>query len=494
MSDLSYLPKYVKMINYKISVKSIKYPIAFEERIMKLRRLLILSCIGVIGAMGISQAIEVNIPGAHPDIPKEAYQEYRIQGDVAKKIDDRQAREVKKWAQNQPNYNNEKLADDIYRSQELVRAIYQSKTIYIITDNGADIKYTSPKESILGWSIDPKHFSKYPIKNGGITLSGVADYGYETRPQPKGSKWENTNVEYADVNKSIIQDVIRKNLEKEKIVPRFVDGGVFTYPGLEKATWDVIGLDNHHVEGTINFTLPKTPTLSYHIGQSLNKDIIKNIIKDDTQRSISDTMGPLANFVLPSIKPASDVLAYTNPVHFGPYTFRVLKNSKLKKHEVIGPAEYDVYMSGRIKAVFGKQPFIKGASVEKQNILYSYLRTVVKKYGLQGHKRLQYATVWNNGVPALYFEANKENATLFGMVLYDNQYVYTYYLYKPDDVHVSNYKLRDVIQYVAAKHSKEWNDKAFVGIGISPIMLDVLQTSPTIRDIVKDKKAHNDKK
>ena len=205
-------------------------------------------------------------------------------------------------------------------------------------------------------------------------------------------------------------------------------------------------------------------------------------------------MGPLANFVLPSIKPASDVLAYTDPVHLGPYTFRVLKNSKFKKHEVIGPAEYDVYMSGRIKAVFGKQPFIEGASVEKQNILYSYLKTVVKKYGLKGHKRLQYATVWNNGIPALYFEANKENATLFGMVLYDNQYVYTYYLHKPDDVHVSNYKLRDVIQYVAAKHSKAWNDKAFVGIGISPVMLDVIQTNPTIRDIVKDKKAHNDKK
>ena len=127
-------------------------------------------------------------------------------------------------------------------------------------------------------------------------------------------------------------------------------------------------------------------------------------------------------------------------------------------------------------------------------ILYGRKRLELKKQGLQGHKRLQYATVWNNGVPALYFEANKENTTLFGMVLYDNQYVYTYYLYKPDDVHVSNYKLRDVIQYVGAKHSKAWNDKAFVGIGISPIMLDVLQTSPTIRDIVKDKKAHNDKK
>ena len=151
-------------------------------------------------------------------------------------------------------------------------------------------------------------------------------------------------------------------------------------------------------------------------------------------------------------------------------------------------------MSGHIKAVFGKQPFIEGASVEKQNILYSYLRTVVKKYGLKGHKRLQYATVWNNGVPALYFEANKVNGTLFGMVLYDNQYVYTYYLYKPDDVRVSNYKLRDMIQYVAAKHSKAWADKAFVGIGISPVMLDMIQTNPTIRDIMKDKTLSTSKK
>lgn len=461
---------------------------------MKLRHLLLLSCIGFIGTIGVSQAIDVNIPGARPDIAKEAYQEYRVPKEVAKRIDDYQEKVVKKWAQRQLNYNSEKLADDIYRSQELVRAIEHSRSVYIITDNGADIKFTGPKESIIGWSIDPKHFSSYPIKTGGITLSGVADFAYETRPQPKGSKWENTNVEYVDVNQSIIQDVIRKNLEKEKIVPRFVDGGVFTYPGLEKATWDVIGLDNHHVEGTINFTLPKTPTISYHIGQSLNKDIIKNIIKDDTQRSISDTMGPLANFVLPSIKPASDVLAYTEPVHLGPYTFRVLKNSKFKEHKVIGPAEYDVYMSGRIKAVLGKQPIVEGASVEKQNILLSYLWTVVNHHAVKDHKRLQYATVWNNGVPALYFEATKEKETLFGMVLYDNQSVYTYYLYKPHDVHVSNYKLRDVIQYVNAKHSKAWNDKVNVGIGFAPARLQFMKIRQDNKNISNDKKLSKSKK
>ena len=73
------------------------------------------------------------------------------------------------------------------------------------------------------------------------------------------------------------------------------------------------------------------------------------------------------------------------------------------------------------------------------------------------------------------------------MVLYDNQYVYTYYLYKPHDVHVSNYKLRDVIQYVDSKHNKAWHDKAFMGLGASPTMLELIQTNPTIRDFMKEK-------
>ena len=146
-----------------------------------------------------------------------------------------------------------------------------------------------------------------------------------------------------------------------------------------------------------------------------------------------------------------------------------------------------MYISVLFKDVLGKQPLVKGVSVEKQNILYSYLSMVFNNHGLQGHKRLQYATVWNNGVPALYFEANKENATLFGMVLYDNQYVYTYYLYKPDDVHVSNYKLRDVIQYVAAKHSKSWNDKAFAGVGFSPSRLQFMEIRQNNKNVGNDK-------
>ena len=143
---------------------------------MILRRLLLLSCIGFIGAIGVSHAIDVNIPGARPDIGKEAYQEYRLPEDVAKRIDAYQEMQVKKMVQRLPNYNNEKLADDIYLSQELTRAIHHSRSVYIITDNGADIKFTGPKESIIGWSIDPKHTSKSAIKSVGGTISAVSDF------------------------------------------------------------------------------------------------------------------------------------------------------------------------------------------------------------------------------------------------------------------------------------------------------------------------------
>ena len=64
---------------------------------MKLRRLLILSCIGFIGTIGASQAIEVNIPGARPDIAKEAIKNTAFLRTFAKRIDDYQEMQVKKW-------------------------------------------------------------------------------------------------------------------------------------------------------------------------------------------------------------------------------------------------------------------------------------------------------------------------------------------------------------------------------------------------------------
>ncbi len=43
----------------------------------------------------------------------------------------------------------------------------------------------------------------------------------------KGSKWEDTNIEYTDLNKSLLQNTLNERLEKRKDSVRFVDGDVF---------------------------------------------------------------------------------------------------------------------------------------------------------------------------------------------------------------------------------------------------------------------------
>ena len=237
---------------------------------------------GFIGTIGVSQAIDVNILGARLDIGKEGIKNIVFKENSLRRLMTTKSLRLENGHNMSQIMIMKKLDDDIYVVQELTRAIHHSRSVYIITENGADIKFTGSKESIVGWSIDPKHMSKSSIKSVGGTINAVSDFRYETRQQPKGSKWEDTNIEYTDLNKSLLQNTLNERLEKRKDSVRFVDGDVFTYPGLEKATWDVIGFDGHLVVGTINFTLPKTPTISYHIGQSLNKDIIKNYIKDDT--------------------------------------------------------------------------------------------------------------------------------------------------------------------------------------------------------------------
>ena len=81
---------------------------------------------------------------------------------------------------------------------------------------GLILNLTGSKESIVGWSIDPKHMSKSLLRVGG-TINAVSDFRYETRQQkPKGSKWEDTNIEYTDLNKSFVQNTLNERLEKRK--------------------------------------------------------------------------------------------------------------------------------------------------------------------------------------------------------------------------------------------------------------------------------------
>lgn len=54
------------------------------------------------------------------------------------------------------------------------------------------------------------------------------------------------------------------------------------------------------------------------------------------------------------------------------------------------------------------------------------------------------------------------------MTVYDENHRYTYMVKKPHDIHVSNYKIRDMIQYVDNKRNNINYNKIKLGLGVPP--------------------------
>lgn len=189
-------------------------------------------------------------------------------------------------------------------------------------------------------------------------------------------------------------------------------------------------------------------------------------------------MATLANFALPSIKPASSVLEYSSPVSIGNYTFRVLKGSKLvdKKKDKDGN-EFTRFASGSIRSLFIKHPVSDPILIEKQAVFYKYMMEFLSKEELNGMKGVQYATVWNDATPGAYFEVEGNEKTLFVIVVYDDRYVYSYYTLQPNDVHLSKYKIRDMIQYISSKVDKNNYDTVKLGLGVNPRAFDTRWSS-----------------
>lgn len=293
---------------------------------MNWKRVITLGLLGITLGVGQSYGFDINIPGAFPPAPEDAYQHYRIDPIVSRSMERSIEKNLPTIRAKDPNYDKSKLDFDIYATKELNNAVMYSRTVLILRDNGTDIKFTSPYESGIG--IASLDNTKDIVRMGRI-LSQIGQLGYEVRPQPKGNLWENTNIEYSKLN----SDILRKEFEgsKKAIRPddsKMLGSGTFSYKGIEKATWDVIKYDSENIIGTLNFTLPSSPTISYHIGYQMGFDLNHNVLKDNEQEIMNVTMAPLVNDILPSIKPASAILKNTTPVRVGNFTFQVFKNSK----------------------------------------------------------------------------------------------------------------------------------------------------------------------
>ena len=443
---------------------------------MNWKRVIALGLLGLIIGVGQSYAIDVNIPGADASISADEYQNYRKNTVDSRQMDQKIIEKIKKEDAAIPNYDMSKLPMDIYHTMELNHGIKYSSTVFILKENGTDIKFTVPDASIIGLAREGDGKYKEIIRKGAI-LSYHGEWSYELRSQPKGDNWEDTNIPYSKLNSDTMKEVFHKKYNpiagNKKIREKVLGANTFTYSTIEKATWDVIGYKANQAIGTLNFTMPNHPTISYHIGYILPKDMAKKIKSQGDDALVKATMAPLANVVLPSVKPASEILEYTSEVHRGPFTFRILKNSKSKSVKTMPNGKHvEFFQSGKIKESIVVAPLTEEDNPKKQNLLYNSLNQFIGSDNVNEGKPISFATVWNDALPGSYFEVKRNKDSIFIMTVFDDTHRYTHYMIKPHDVHVSNFKLRDIVQYVDYKQKKGIDNSAKFGLGVSAYLFD----------------------
>lgn len=132
-----------------------------------LKRLLLSAAI--LSAVGVSSyAVDVNIPGADPSISKDAYQNYRKTDKTAKDMEVDVGSQIKaKYTNNMPGkWSMDEL---VYITEELNHSVNFSSSVFILKDNGANIKFTMPVSSQFGKTVKGDPLTT-DVKKGNILL------------------------------------------------------------------------------------------------------------------------------------------------------------------------------------------------------------------------------------------------------------------------------------------------------------------------------------
>ena len=132
-----------------------------------------------------SHAIDINIPGADPTISKEAYQNYRKTDSDAHKMEREVEAEIKDYMPKAVVGNGDIDLDKvIYSNRELNHSLDFSSTVFILKEDGANIKFTMPYPSRYG-NTEKISDGTSAFKQAMI-MSPNGIMAYELRHQPAG--------------------------------------------------------------------------------------------------------------------------------------------------------------------------------------------------------------------------------------------------------------------------------------------------------------------
>lgn len=378
-----------------------------------------------------SQAIDINIPGADPSIPKDAYQNYRKSDAIAKKMEsDVNTMIRKQYAHNKPKTWT--IDELVYFAEELNHSAGFSSSVFILKNDGANIKFTIPSSSRFGVTVkgDPMTTE---VKRGNFIFN-EGNLKYTINKEKEGNSKANT----------------------------------FSYPTIKNGSWEVRQNQKGTLEGVLSFRMKADPSLSYQVAYDLSKSRELELLKNHNQEYVyKELMSPLVNYVLPSIEPAKQVLSRTKPFTIKGFTFQTLKSSNLTYSGTEADAIYSYDGKGYREGVMVRE--LTPTEIANKHKLFAQVIeffTMYKPYS--GYKPIQYATVWNDATPAIYMEVERSASKMYIQSLYDDKYLYTHFIMTDLDIKIPSKELRDVVQYAENLNDKEQYSKRMAGMSAIP--------------------------
>lgn len=378
-----------------------------------------------------SQAIDINIPGADPSISQDAYQNYRKVDTTTKKMEVDVGDKVRaKYANNMPKKWT--IDELVYLTQELNHSVNFSSSVFILKDNGANLKFTFPEGTQFGKTI----------------------------------KGDPLTTEIKQGNFLLIDGNLNYNIRKEN--QSTSTGNSFSYPTVKNATWEISPTKTGSLEGVINFKVKAEPSVSYRIAFDLTKKKEVELLKTHDQEYVyKQLMSPLVNYVLPSIEPAKQLLSKTKSITINGFTFQTLKSSDLTYNGPDNDAIYiydgKSYREGIMVRELQPEELDKPHTINAKLIQYFAMYKPYSEY-----RPIQYATVWNDATPAIYMEVERSTSRMYIQSLYDDKYLYTHFIMADLDYKVPSKDLRDVVQYVDNANDKDKYSKSLAGMSAIP--------------------------
>ena len=343
------------------------------------------------------------VPGADASIPVNAYENYSH-------INEKAIQEAEIFsAKVQKNVENPKTAiEKVFKEKTgLAQAVklgeFSESTVILFHEGKNNIRLSVPNISLRGDTVESKSSDGLLFAVHGYT--GILLVG-----PPHGK----------NINKYIHNE------------------GIYTYLGLENASWKIFK-GKTHVMYT-EFTPSKTKT-TYGITYLGGGDV-----KDPYQDKFAEVV--MSNYIIPSIEPLSGLDNYSHVKHWDNFSYRIPKKAKLVS-EAMEDNKYEVRtyedVGVKIRVLrFRIDPNIVDKSLAKKQIF-----TFLNKYG-DLEAPTQYATVWNNGLPGFLIDRYKPNGESFlRHFTKDSEYYYSYCIDYDESKSLYKHKqLRDMVEYV----------------------------------------------